>query len=234
MAAGDSSDVLMRFVAGGNALDAECQTLIDPSDVLVDPLIKDFKNGQFCEVDEFSFGMSLDDKDPTQDKVGQSPSGGTGNSATGGASPAGQESKMRGKFGDWKYASKLEQQNMKPYPLRMDEFTLTRCYDRMSPVLFHMCCNSESLDSATLVKRRTIGEEKLRGFFRIDFKEVLITHVQWKNTEPMSEELRLIFRKIQVQYCVTAFDARTKTVGMKCWPPVDWSYEAQLVQTQGR
>ena len=54
-----SIDLLMKFVKGSDAIDAECQTTVDSKD----DLLHDFKTGKFFEVDEFNFGVGLEDDD---------------------------------------------------------------------------------------------------------------------------------------------------------------------------
>jgi type VI protein secretion system component Hcp len=255
MAKGDSSDVIMQFIdEDGNAVEAECQSIFDPSDLLIiptpaDPQCPPFKKGRFFEVDQFSFGMNLDDSQKTQDVAGQSggaggaPGGSSGGGSGGGAtgSAGGSAGPKSGKFGAWKYASKLEQSSMPPYPVKMDEFTVTRGYDRASPILFEKCCNSDSFKSASLVKRKTIGASEIHGkggllhaFFRMDFTDVLLTHIQWKNDDPMTEDLRFVFRKLKVRYFVTGVDPLTKRVSLQPREPVEWSFEMQTVNSTGR
>ena len=59
-----SIDLLMKFVKGSDAIDAECQTTVDSKD----DLLHDFKTGKFFEIDEFNFGVGLEDDDSAGEK----------------------------------------------------------------------------------------------------------------------------------------------------------------------
>lgn len=59
-----SIDLLMKFVKGSDAIDAECQTTVDSKD----DFLHDFKTGKFFEIDEFSFGVGLEDDDLAGEK----------------------------------------------------------------------------------------------------------------------------------------------------------------------
>ena len=233
----DSSDVIMYLKMESGFLPAEGQSSIDTSDEMVN----DFVAGSFFHVRDFSFDMGLDDADPTSEPIGKA----IAPTSTHGWGSAAQsalvsrkdemaqrrkEAKKRGKFAGWKLAKGEEKDKLQPFPLRMGEFSITRVFDCASPILLAKCCNSDSFVKAALVKRRTIGDEKLHGYIRMDFESVLITHLDWKNTEPMTEELKFVFRKIQVRYRVTVFDERTNMVYMEKRQPVEWEYDIRLVK----
>lgn len=241
--ANDGNDILMRLVLeNGTALPAECQTEVDTD---LDDFVLDYTNGTFFEVQDFSFGMNLDDKDPNEEKinpggklstvgghgtqVGQLGSSAVGRSV-GGLAPLNQTPRRGGKFARWKSATPEQIKAMKPYPLRMDEFQVTRYYDRASPVLFEKCCNSDSFLSASLVKRKTTGGDMLKGFLRIEFDDLLITHVEWQNSDPMKETFKFVFRKINVRYRITSLKKGSTEAVMVELDPVDWSYQAELAK----
>lgn len=160
-------DLLMKFVKGGDAIEAECQTSIDPKD----RFLTDFQGGKFFEVEEFSFGAGLDDDD------------------SGGRS-------FRGKFGQW-----LSGERSKAYPVDLEPVTFSRQMDKASPLLFEMCCNSQSFASATLVKRKAAGTDASgQAFLRIDFKDVLVIGVDWDSGDLVKERCRFICRGVKVQY----------------------------------
>ena len=187
-----SNEILMRLVdSNGNFLGAECQTEVTTTG---DDLASDYNPGSFFAVDDFAFGMNIDDKDPTADSANTSGNKGVG--ATGKNVPAGPQVK----FGKWKSATDEQLEEIKPYPLRMDEFSIIRRYDRASPVLFEKCATSDSFQSASMIKRKVVGEDKLQTFLRFDFSDVLITHIDWQDAEVIKETVKFVFRKITVKY----------------------------------
>jgi type VI protein secretion system component Hcp len=236
-----SNDVLMRVVAeNGTAVPAECLTMVDPHD---DDFLKGFTHGTFFEVEQFTFGMNIDDKDPTSDAVSDSSAhapqagGGLAAPATARMAPAAMQAVKNadkdkkqgptGKFARWKSATPEQIKAMKPYPVLMDEVSVTRLYDSASTVLFDKCCNSESLASVTLVKRRVVGAdvEGLRGYLRMEFKDVLLTHMEWENGDVPKETFKFVFRRLKVQYgivLVQASKVRMESV------EVDWDYKMAL------
>ncbi|MBV8144116.1 MAG: type VI secretion system tube protein Hcp [Gammaproteobacteria bacterium] len=229
-----STDVIMYLKMQSGLLPAEGQSSIDSSD----DMVKDFEPGYFFHVREFSFDMGIDDSDPTEEATGKAV---TPASSHGGTGLQGmlvarrremeqrqRETATRGRFHGWKRASEDEKEHIPPYPLRMGEFSIVRVFDRASPVLLDRCCNSDTFTKGVLVKRKPIGDAKLHGFLRMDFDEILITHIEWKNTDPMTEDLKFLFRKIQIQYRVTVMDERTGLVYLARREPVKWEYEMEL------
>ena len=126
------------------------------------------------------------------------------------------------KFGRWKSAKDTEVKKM-TFPVKMDEFTVTRRYDKASPVLFEKCANSQGFKTATLVKRRLIGSGKLQTFFRIDLDEVLITHIDLEDEEVIKETLHLIFRSVTITYKSQLHNGNLGPEGM-----ANWSYDATM------
>ena len=50
----------------------------------------------------------------------------------------------------------------KKYPVDLEPFTFSRQMDQASPLLFEMCCNSQSFASVTLIKRKAAGTDVQR------------------------------------------------------------------------
>jgi type VI protein secretion system component Hcp len=215
MAGDQSNEILMRFVNSDRIyVGAECQTAVDTDS---DDLAADYDPGSFFAVDDFAFGMNIDDKDPTADSANTS--GGKGVGPTNQNVPAGPQVK----FGTWKRAKPEEIPAMKPFPLRMDEFSITRRYDRASVLLFEKCATSDSLLSASMIKRKIVGENKLQTFLRFDFKDVLITHIDWQDAEVIKETVKFVFRKITIQYKTQTPAGKLNAAGS-----VSWEYDAAL------
>jgi len=241
MANDSANDVLMRIMVTENAwLPAECQTEVTRDD---DPYVFDYYNGQFFEVTDFTFGMNLEDKTPdeTEQKGTITPnmlqaaranlrpvSRGPGApppmpTQAGSGAPAGPQSK----FARWKSATPEQIKAMQPYEAKMDEFSITRTYDKASPVLFEKCCNSESFASASLVKRVVVGADMLRGILRIDFKEVLLTHVEWQNGDVVKETVKFVCREMITKYRMVVYKPNADPE-MRQIKELDWPYGQQL------
>ena len=123
--------------------------------------------------------------------------------------------------------------NMKKYPSRTDPFSVTRDYDRASPVLFDYCCNSKPIASASLIKRKDIGGSMLRGYLRFDFDNLLITKVSWKNSDPMKETLTFVFRSVTVKYRTTKYQVGSDVAILQSLSDVSWSYKAAMLKAAG-
>jgi type VI protein secretion system component Hcp len=174
-------DLLMKFVKGGDAIDAESLTTVDPTD----RFLEDFKPGKFFEIDEFSFSVGLEDDDSPGSEKRQ----GTGSSDK-------DAPRRRTRFDNW-----LSGERTKAYPVDLEPFSFTRQMDQASPLLFEMCCNSQSFASATLVKRKAAGSDVSgHGFLRIDFKDVLVIDVDWDSGDVVKEKCKFICRGVKVQY----------------------------------
>jgi type VI protein secretion system component Hcp len=219
MADNQGTELLMQMIdSNGKALEAESQITLSGE---TDTLIKGFTNGCFFSVDEFAFGMNIDDQDATSDAANTGGGQGVG-------TPPKRASAPRVKFGKWKTASPEEVAKMAAFPVRMDEFSVTRSFDRASPVLFQSCARSATFNSVSLVKRKIIGGAQLQTFLRIDFTGVLVTHVGWDDAEVIKETLRFVFRGVTVQYCRQAHDGTLAPAGS-----VDWSFKAALRKPPG-
>lgn len=220
MASDDKTEVFMQLIQdSGLYLGAECRTEVSSD---WDDLILDYENGSFFAVDDFSFGMNIDDKDPTADTTNAG--GGRGVGAAGVNLAAGPQVK----FGKWKSGTAEDVKKMVPFPVRMDEFSITRRYDRASPVLFEKCVTSDSFKSASLVKRKVVGGDMLQTFLRLDFKDVLITHIDWSDGETIKETVKFVFRAITVQYKTQKPDGKLNAAGS-----VEWRYDAGLRRPVG-
>jgi type VI protein secretion system component Hcp len=239
--ADSSNDILMRIclTKGDNGfLAAECQTEVTTDE---DVFVYDYYNGQFCEVKEFSFGVTLDDKDAATDKVNTTSNAGA--PAAGGGLLAGiqaQKAKMDAanapttKFARWKSATPEQIKSMPPYMPDMQEFSITRLYDKASPILFEKCCNSVSIESISIVKRKLIGANMLRGFLRFDFTEVLVTHVEWQNAEVMKESFKFAFRFMKVKYRRVVPKPGSDQPDLQVFEMEEWSYDAALKKATGK
>jgi type VI protein secretion system component Hcp len=209
-----NNEILMQMIdANGNTLAAESRTAITTD---MDDLALDYTDGTFFTVDDFAFGMNIDDKDQTSDGANASGKQGVG------AAGIGKTPGPTIDFGKWKSADPKDLKGFK-FPLRMDQFSLTRRYDRLSPVLFEKCAISESLTSASMLKRKVVGGDLLQTFLRLDFTDVLITHIEWTDAEVIKETIKFVFRKLTVQYKTQKPSGKLNAAGS-----VSWEYDTKL------
>lgn len=193
-------DVLMKFVqTNGEGVKAEGTATIKKDD----RLLFDFWPGKFFEIEEFSFGLNVEDSEAGAKTLtlpgAPRPPG----------APAPVEQAMPAvKFAAWRDAKKNTSQiDQITYPVVLEPFSFTRLVDKASPVFFHNCTNSISFASATLVKRKTTGATlALQTFVRIDFTDVLITSLDWDDGHIIKEKCKFISRGVKVQYKRQASD----------------------------
>jgi type VI protein secretion system component Hcp len=191
MATSSTNELLMQLVdMSGKFIPAECQTEVNTD---YDDMVIEYVNGSFFQVDDFTFGMNVDDEDAASDAANTT--GGRGSGAAGQNRAPGPQAP----FAKWKSGTDSDAAATQ-YPLKVDEFSFTRRYDCASPVLFDKCGKSESLKYAYLVKRKVVGGIKLQSFLRFKFEQVLITHISWQDAEVMKETLRFVYRHLEIQY----------------------------------
>jgi len=212
--ADESNELFMRMVdMSGNPILAECRTEVTTDG---DDLIPDYFNGEFFAVDDFSFGLNIEDEDALADA---GTAGGAGKSKSSAAAVTAKAPK--GKFGKWKSATPDEIKAMK-FQLKMDDLSITRRYDRASPVLFQRCARSEPLQSASLVKRKVVGSDMLQTFLRYDFKDVLVTHISFQDADVLKETVQMVFRELKIQYRPQSPDGTMGAIRT-----VQWKFDAK-------
>ena len=202
--ADDNNDVLMMFNDSNNApVAADCRVTVEAGD----PMAKGFAAGCFFEVQDFGFGVGLQDTDPQQ-AAAQKPAPGK----AAGAQAAANQGKGKGKgkdeddtpkqkatFTAWRYPDPRTKQA--PYPLDLQPFQFSRAMDRASTTLFSYCASSRVFRSAALIKRTIVGHGKgLMPFLRIDFSDVLVIGVDWDDGDVVKETCKFMARKVEVTY----------------------------------
>jgi type VI protein secretion system component Hcp len=249
----DGNDTLMRMVIkSGIPVMAECQTEVTrDGDVYVD----DYYNGQFFEIDEFRFNLKVvDSADKGTDKSGNTEKGNNASTraalnqgsaiggsrartapvGTGAGAAATTESNSEIVYAKWKSATPTQIQEIMattPYPIEMGEVSIERTFDKASPILFDFCCNSKTFESVSMIKRKDIGDVFLRGYLRLDFYNVLITGIDWKNGDVMKETFTFVFRQLQINYRAVAFEPGQLIATLKPQPEIIWDYAADLKAT---
>lgn len=212
--ADDANDVLMTFLNGANGVPAECQAVWAPADAMK----MDFTTGNFFEIESFTFGGGLESEDDHTKESGNggstSSSGEGGNrlsgrgntTQTGSSTGNPQNSKKSDRRGN-KFSNYILQGSLR-YPIDLQEISINRQLDKASPVFLQSCLNLQPFTKAVIVKRKVVGNVQAnmganvehRGFLRMEFKEPLITSVEWSDGENVKETLKFISRGVKVIY----------------------------------
>lgn len=192
-------DILMRVQKDGNNLwtAGESTAKVDNSS---GSLTEDFRPGNYIEIDDLDFGISLVDKDTSSDSNSSRP-------VPHGSGPAPKERER----GEGKFAKFIQGITIRPadgqsqiYPVTFDEVSITRQIDRATPALLQTCFNTKALKKITVVKRKVAGTGTTTGhypYFRVDFEDVLITDLSWSITESLiQEKTKFVYRTITMKY----------------------------------
>lgn len=197
MADQSRADLLMKFTdKGGNPVWAECRLDVSEGDTFM----KDFdatstseEYSPYFEVKSFDFAIAV----RPQDK-------GVGAISKQAASAGGRASAASDEFLRWRSAKEEEYQDIH-FPVEFNAFSFSRLLDAASMPFFTACCNSASFKSATLVKRVSVGTAegnavRPMAFLRFEFRDVLLTGVNWDDGELVTEKCTFICRAMRVQY----------------------------------
>jgi len=192
------ADLMMGFTdQGGGYVWAESMLDVAPddkflNDYVVAPTADYFSS--FFEVKSFSFAMAAkgDDKDTGAMSQKQQ------------QEASGLPKVVQDAFTRWRSATDEEAKKIH-FPVEFNTFTFSRLLDGASPTFFQACCNSTSFKSAALVKRVSVGTTKdrlgkARGFLRFDFRDVLMTGINWDDGELVTENCTFICRAMRVRY----------------------------------
>ena len=228
MADKDSIDVLMTFLAESTGpVAGEGTSKWDPTD----PMMEDFQEGYFFEVDDFDFGIGLGDSESDRGGrgSGSSSSGNLGDNSLHG--PPGRDGasgtpnaggKSGSKFGkyiecprndySWEWAFKPE----------IKEITITKQVDISSARFVRSCLTYGNFQKAVLVKRKFTDRISLqRAFLRLEFKEPLITGVEWDEGDIIREKLKFICRGIVIAYRPQSADGTLAKAKQTSWDYLD-------------
>jgi type VI protein secretion system component Hcp len=214
-------EMFMKFVVGGNAIDAEAQAKFDTND----DLMSDFKLGKFCAIEDFDLGMGLQDEGSGNEEGGKSSkhdrekllamlNAGNAVSAEDKAKAQAQLEAMLARQSGPRYVGWLDGTRQGGYEVDFEPFSFSKRLDKVSPLLFQMSCNRDSFASVTLVKRKLIGatntaksgatasQVSSQAYLRFDFTDVLVIGLDWDadDEEEMKEKCKFIARGVTVQY----------------------------------
>lgn len=201
MAKDDASDVLMTFIVSGTTgVPAECLAKWDTSDTT---MMADFSSGSVFEVEDFSFGAGVESDEKDDDrKRGTAGSGTQGLSQRSGDDKSGSlDGKSSGKSGGGKFRNYVSFGSVKGNRIEVQEISITRQVDKGSPTFLKNCLNLTPFAKAVLVKRKFTGNHDYHeAFLRIEFKEPLITSVDWDESEVLKEKIKFVCRGVTIAY----------------------------------
>jgi hypothetical protein len=191
MAAGDATDLIMKFVLKGSPIDGESTTNLVSAEGQYNELLTGFLPKSMFEVDSFTFKSGiLDDAAPQQQPANTAtqrngkPAAVTASTL---AAPA--------EFQAWRTGKRTK------YPVDLQPVSFTRSIDKSSTTLIQSCIDNVVFDSATLIKRKAAGG-RVAGevFLRLDFLGVLVVGVDWSNDLEVKETCRFICRGTIISY----------------------------------
>ncbi len=190
-------DVLMKVVGPKGPFEAESLTQFATKPVM-DRLREGFTPGQFCELQEFSFaagvGASLSKHAEKKKEAKKALA------LTKQPEPVltqrEKEDKIRAA------QEKRTEKRNRGEDIDMQPIEFTRIMDCMSPLLFQSLVNCDTLETLSVVKRKATGSRNSGDcYLRLDFSKVLITNLEWKDSEHvMIETGTFIYRKVTIRY----------------------------------
>ena len=203
-----SIDVLMKVVISGGsvAMDAESLTDVAPF-VAGDTLLKDFRNGQFCELTNFDFSAGTEKSLKTKAKEGKTPSDQAAPTQLTNTSRRGELVAQR--IAQLEERAAIERAQARRIAHRerddfvdMREVSYERIMDVASMELFKALTQCTTLASITIVKRKATGDAHSGlGYLRLEFEDVLLTQLDWADKEHiMVENGSFIYRKLTMKY----------------------------------
>ncbi len=173
---GEEGDTLMYFVQekGADAMAAESTSALTDGDRTT----LDFKPGQYFEVESFTFGMDLSDKEGDDDN---------GDSRS---------------YARWRALKPDEPKPDQPFKAEPQDVSVTRRIDACSPLLMQYCLDTKAFDKAVIVKRaQGVGAQaQMRGFMRMEFSDVRLRAVEWQDGDVIREVCKFKFAAVKVTY----------------------------------
>ncbi|MDE2006498.1 MAG: type VI secretion system tube protein Hcp [Rhodospirillales bacterium] len=221
--ADDDKDILMSVTLKGasQALMGASWSMINFSD----PMMKGFfapggpktpDNTLCSEILDFKFGVGIADDDRSGSSEHSGAGGGSSDntvhkprgsgSSTGGKSGTmtGETSHRRGvKFQDFmNFGFKATNPDgTLNYDVSLDEITVERQIDETSTTILKECLERRPLDSIVIVRRKFTGNQEYReAFIRLEFKDCLVTSIDWDNDENIKETMKFVYRELHIFY----------------------------------
>jgi type VI protein secretion system component Hcp len=144
-----------------------------------------------------------------------------GQAATPDGKPAKGETKPKvpkAKFAKWR-AERASNAGSTRYPLEVEPVTFTRYMDQASTALLQALCDSQSLASASIVRRVATGDgSSATAYLRLDFTELLIVGIDWDDDDVIEEKFKFICRGVQVRFRPQTSDGTLGAPISGVWP----------------
>lgn len=194
--AAKSTDILMRVVRNGRAIEAEAQTSFIAK---VDSLREGFVSGRCFDVMDFSFSIG---------------------SEAGRAKKFSREAaeKFREEYGrdppDPPPVANLDNTVIDAQPI-----AFTRQMDCASPTLFAAMVGVETLDTISIIKRKGAGSAASGEIFmRLDFYKALLIGLDWDDEDTIVEEKwKFICRTVNMRFRPQNHDGTLGTIVSGSW-----------------
>ncbi len=220
MADKDNIDVLMTFIdSNSKGVAAEGTSKWDQDDT---DMMKDFADGSFFEVDDFTFGVGLGGSEDSSgaEAGGSSSSDNPGrnqlHSRDGHGNPATTHKGGKGRSSN-RFAKYIESGAIDFKP-EVQEITITKQLDISSIRFLQSCLTYGKFQKAVLVKRKFTGVTNYyEAFLRLEFQEPLITGIEWDEGEIIKEKLKFVCRGIVAAYRQQNQDGSLKGARSASW-----------------
>ncbi len=191
------NDLLMCLFAGHTALPAESTSVITTGDTL----LSDFAQGSFFEVESFTIGFKLDDKDKT-----------------GAASPTGRS------YEAWRAVTSAGSGagaivGGQLFYAKPEELQIVRDLDTASPTLMQYCLSGDTLTKAVMVKRGRDAAGNLTGFAKWEFGALRVRSVDWSDGDTVRETCKFKFGSLAYTYNIRAQDGTFVSSVDASWSP---------------
>jgi type VI protein secretion system component Hcp len=125
--------------------------------------------------------------------------------------------KPGGSFGRWRREPSGTGAGAR-YPLEVEPISFTRLMDQASTTLLQALCDSQSIASASIVRRAAIGGDAAKAYLRLDFTDVLITSIDWDDDDLIEEKFKFICRGVQVRFRPQNSDGTLGAAISGVWP----------------
>jgi type VI protein secretion system component Hcp len=252
MAEASTADLLMVVKPKGasTALIGEAQVAVDTSDPLMDGFEGAPPSPQYGVLEEFSIGARVEDRDMSSSSGAEGEGGEdsdkdndlhgaeapqrslvSGGIATNSLVLQDAPSLAPGGSKHLKFRRFIEgiavwdQTNGFGYGVDLDEVTLSRKMDCMSPQLLQLCGEQTEIDEIILVRRKpttSTAAKTMQPYLRLKFSEVLLTGIEWEDGDVIKEKIKFVYRTIEVKYKRQKDDGTLAgAIGMTWEYPID-------------
>jgi type VI protein secretion system component Hcp len=237
----DARDILMRIEKTPmDFIESECRAVIEanPKVGVKDPLANGFthqslgggRKTNYFSIDDFTFPVGLIDTDGgnPQSKQQQAQMGQMQEHLA-------KMQEMMTKMGGEKGSSQKKSSEFTAfmnkgrgaptYPADLEQMSVTKKMDVSSTKIFDLCNKSTTVYGACILKRKAIGDNSLRGYLRIDFRQLLITDLNWDDGDVIKEDFKFVCRAATVTYCMSTMTTDGSFTGTKLiqLPPQSWN-----------